>query len=78
MMDFEGEEVIDLNDLCLNCGVEHEHKLWGAPCNCDHPNVVHQQKCDGCERVVGQITDDDYCGPKKLYCPDFMDKERKK
>lgn len=49
-----------MNDLCLNCAKEHENKLWGADCDCDKPNVVHQQKCNGCENVIGQITDDDY------------------
>lgn len=63
-----------LMDLCLNCGAEHKPHLWGGPCSCGAPNVVHRQKCDGCQRVIGQITDDDYCCPEKLYCPDCMDK----
>lgn len=63
-------------DLCLNCGSELDRKLWGASCSCSAPNVVHQQQCNGCGRIVGQITDDDYCSPEKLYCPDCMDKAR--
>jgi len=67
----------DTKDLCLNCGTEHESELYGAKCNCGAVNVVHQQACDDCGRMIGQITDDDYCGPVKLYCPDCMDKSRK-
>lgn len=68
----------DLKDLCLNCGAEHESELWGANCGCGNSNVVHQQACNGCGRIVGQITGDDYVGPEKLYCPDCMDKARTK
>ena len=67
----------DRKDFCLNCGAEHKSELWGAFCLCFAPNVVHQQACNGCGRVIGQITDDDFCGPEKLYCPDCMDKARK-
>jgi hypothetical protein len=65
-----------LNDICLNCGAEHQSTLWGADCKCDHPNVVHQQKCSGCENITGQITDDDYCGPEKSYCHECLNKVR--
>jgi hypothetical protein len=68
----------ETKDLCLNCGAEHASELWGANCGCGNSNVVHQQACNGCWRIVGQITDDDYCGPEKLYCPDCMDKARNK
>lgn len=67
----------DRKDICLNCGTELEFEIWGAKCDCDKPNVVHQQECNGCNRIIGQITDDDYCGPDKLYCPDCVDKSRK-
>jgi hypothetical protein len=67
-----------MKDLCLGCGAEHDPMLWGAECSCAAPNVVHQQSCGGCGRVVGQITDDDYCGPEKLYCPDCIDAARLK
>ena len=66
----------DMKDLCLNCGAELESALFGAKCSCTAPNVVHQNRCSGCGRIVGQITDDDYCEPMKLYCPDCMDKGR--
>ena len=56
-------------DLCLNCGSRHPKKLWGADCNCGQPNVVHLHPCSGCGAVCGQIIDDDYCYPEKLYCP---------
>lgn len=62
-----------MKDLCLNCGSELESELWGATCSCSAPNVVHQQLCNGCSRIVGQITDDDYCAPEKLYCSDCME-----
>lgn len=56
------------SDKCLNCGKLYEPELWGAKCDCNAPNVVHQGACDHCGRVVGFIIDDDYCGPAKLYC----------
>lgn len=56
--------------------MEYESKLWGAHCSCSSPNVVHQNECQGCGRIIGQITDDDFCGPEKLYCPDCVDKHR--
>jgi hypothetical protein len=62
-----------MKDLCVNCGKEYDSELWGAECDCGKSNTVHQQKCNGCGRVCGQITDDDYCGPEKLYCPDCLD-----
>jgi len=65
-----------MNDLCLNCSKEHEYTVWGAECDCGNPNVVHQQKCTGCNNIIGQITDDDYCGPKKLYCHECMNSAR--
>ena len=64
-------------DICLNCGNQLKSKLWGAKCNCNTPNVVQQQPCDGCNRLMGEITDDDYCVPGKLDCPDCVDKARK-
>ena len=57
-----------MDDFCLNCRKTHDSKLWGADCDCDKPNVVHTIKCDGCENILGQITDDDYCEPEKIYC----------
>ena len=65
-------------DLCMNCGREVESELWGGNCNCSDPNVVHQEQCNECNKIIGQITDDDYCGPEKLYCSDCMDKARAK
>jgi hypothetical protein len=67
-----------LKDICLNCGRMHERALWGAACSCQEANVVHQEKCNGCDSVVGQITDDDFCGPEKIYCADCIDKARAK
>ena len=63
-----------MKDICLNCGLELKSEVWGAKCNCDAPNVVHQEKCDGCGRIIGVIIDDDYCGLTTLYCPDCIDK----
>ena len=59
-------------DKCLNCGNTMESILWGAKCNCDSPNVVHIDECDGCGQSIGHIGEDDYCGPEKLYCPDCV------
>ena len=60
---------VEHTDLCMACGKQHESELWGAKCDCQNPEVVHLQKCSGCDAIMGQITDDDYCGPKLLYCP---------
>ena len=65
-----------MSDLCLTCGKLHESKLWGADCEPGH-RVVHESACTECGRICGQITDDDYCGPEILVCPDCMDKVRK-
>lgn len=65
-----------MKDLCMNCGAEHESKVWGAHCTCGASNVVHQEACNGCGRIIGQITDDDHCGPSKLYCPDCVDQAK--
>jgi len=64
-----------LNDICLNCGKEHNPKLWGAKCDCAKPNVVHQQKCNGCENIVGYLGEDDYCG-STIYCHECLNKVR--
>ncbi len=68
--------LIIMKDICLNCGKEHESKLWGAKCDCDKPNVVHQMKCDGCGNIMGGVGDDDYCGMAKLYCHECLNKAR--
>ena len=65
-----------MKDLCINCGEEVEADVWGGACTCDAPNVVHQMECNGCGSIIGVITDDDYCGPEKLYCPSCMDRAR--
>lgn len=65
-----------MGDICLNCGKEHGNELWGALCNCNKPNVVHQKQCDGCKKIIGYIIDDDYCGPEKLYCPQCVDSSK--
>lgn len=64
-------------DICISCGSEMKREIWGAACSCENENVVHQQPCSGCGRIIGQITDDDFCGPEKLYCPDCIDAVRK-
>ena len=61
-------------DKCLTCGKEYESKLWGAACDCDNPNVVHLGKCDSCGAKIGYMSDDDYVGIGKLYCPDCIQK----
>ena len=66
-----------MKDICLNCGAEIESALWGGKCGCNNSNVVHQYKCYGCNKLIGMVIDDDYCGPEKLYCPDCVDKARK-
>jgi hypothetical protein len=65
-----------MKDICMHCGKEHEIKLWGADCNCEKPNVIHQEKCNGCDNIIGQITDDDHCGPEKIYCHECINKRR--
>ena len=65
-----------MKDICLNCGKEYKKETWGAECDCDDPNVVHQFKCHGCNNIMGVMIGDDYVGMKKLYCPDCVDKKR--
>lgn len=65
-----------MKDICLNCGKEHDPELWGAECDCESPNVVHQEMCNGCGKIIGIIITDDYCGAEKLYCPDCVNKNR--
>ena len=67
-----------MNDLCISCGKEHPPKTWGADCGCGNSNTVHQVKCNGCNRVIGVIIDDDFCGVDKLYCPNCMEKAKEK
>ena len=65
----------DLKDICMNCGKEHDYKIWGATCLCGFSNVMHRQSCSGgCGAIMAQITDDDYCGPESLYCPECVKK----
>lgn len=59
-------------DICMNCGTKHETVLWGAPCTCDAPNVVHLESCGKCGNPIGQIIYDDFCGPEKIYCSDCI------
>lgn len=58
-----------MQDVCVNCGKEHERKLWGARCSCAFPKVVHQIQCQGCGDILGVILDDDYVGVDTIYCP---------
>jgi len=66
-----------MKDICLGCGNEYKKVIWGADCMCGKSNVVHQQACNGCGKIIGFMIDDDYCGLKKLYCPECMDKARR-
>jgi len=59
-------------DLCMSCGKEHAWKLWGAVCDCGNSKTVHLVSCDGCNQTLGQLTDDDYCAPEKIYCTDCI------
>lgn len=61
-------------DICLNCGKEYEPVVWCEKCDCNNPNVVHRQKCDGCDSIIGFVIDDDYCGIDKLYCSTCINK----
>ncbi len=63
-----------MKDICLNCGKEHNEKLWGVDCSCDNSNVVHREKCMGCDNIIGYINDDDYVGLQKIYCSDCINK----
>jgi hypothetical protein len=27
-------------DICINCGTQHNTKLWDAECYCDDPKVI--------------------------------------
>ena len=66
---------LDMEDICITCGKEVESELWGGKCEEGHV-VVHQQKCSGCDAIMGQVTDDDYCGPELLYCPECVTKAK--
>jgi hypothetical protein len=68
---------METKDICSSCGNQLEYELWGAKCHCPNPNVVHQQPCDLCGKLIGYIIDDDYCTPEKLICPDCLNKTRK-
>lgn len=61
-----------MDDVCLNCTQEHKTQVFGATCNCSNPNIVHRQKCTGCDKIIGYMIDDDYCELTKLYCSDCM------
>lgn len=65
-----------MNDICLNCGKEHEKELFGANCHCEKPNVVHQLECHGCKNILGFVCDDDYNSAEKLYCHECLNKKR--
>lgn len=72
-MSHDQTEAEPLGDICMSCGKKHPSQLWGATCSCRTPKmVVHLHKCNGCARVMGQRTDDDYCGPELLFCPDCV------
>lgn len=64
-----------MSDLCVKCGAEVESELWGGKCKCGE-RAVHQVPCSLCGRICGTITDDDYCGPDVIACPDCMDEAR--
>lgn len=68
--------VVD-RDLCIQCGLEVESQLYGGKCTCG-ALAVHQVACDVCGRICGTITNDDYCGPARMICPDCMDRAREK
>lgn len=65
-------ESTDNLDICMVCGTTHESELWGAQC-CGG-SCVHLIECSGCSNVMGQLTDDDYCGPDVLYCHECVTK----
>jgi len=60
-----------MDDICMICGKEVESKMWGGNCEKNHL-VVHQEKCNKCDKVIGYIIDDDYCKPDHLYCPNCI------
>ncbi len=62
-----------MRDVCITCGREHEPEVWGSDCTCKEPNVVHRQQCNGCQKIIGYVIDDDYCSPEKLYCSTCVD-----
>lgn len=64
-------------DLCITCGREVADEIWGGKCERGHV-TVHQEKCQGCSRIIGLVIDDDNHGADLLYCPDCMDGFRKK
>jgi len=63
-------------DICPGCGSQAPSQLWGSYCSCGKQRV-HQMACTRCGRLCGQLTDDDYCGPEVMFCPDCLDKVRK-
>ena len=71
-MTIEGAGLPGWLDLCITCGKRVSVTLWGKGCEAGH-SAVHLQPCNGCGRLCGQVTDDDYCGPDLLYCPDCIE-----
>jgi hypothetical protein len=64
-------------DLCITCGREVADEVYGGRCESGHI-TVHQEKCHGCDCIIGLIIDDDHCGTSLLFCPACMDSFRRK
>ena len=56
---------------CAKCKVVYllpgDDGLW-PKCPKGHA-AMHLMKCNTCGAEIGQVTDDDYCGPEQLACP---------
>lgn len=57
-------------DWCVECQKTYETETWPkCPVDATH-HIGHVMGCSLCGRLMLQITDDDYCGPEFLACPD--------
>jgi len=55
-------------DQCMSCGTRIESKLWGATCPFCNKTCIHVYVCDTCDKEIGLLMDDDYCGPTRVVC----------
>lgn len=61
--------------LCITCGKELEGNAFSNGCEAGH-NVVSQEPCYQCGKLVGVVAVDDYSGVEMVICPDCLDKVR--
>lgn len=61
--------------ICIDCGKIINHTFNSGRCEYGH-NVVEQEPCYRCGRLIGSVSVDPYCGNEMLICPDCLDKVR--